>query len=371
MAVPTRCPLDVRDSNLLETERVVAHLYQILEKHGSLNIGRGLMKIAIALSKLDPHHGGAEAWTIGLADWLSKRGHIVHLFGTQPACNLPLPSSHIHVLQRAAKRQIADELAVFLQREDFDIVHDMGVGTSFNLFQSHFGSLLAMEQAKAFAYSFAHRFSRRLIQPFSVRRKMLFQLARDQFSAHDALFIAVSHKVADDLAALEKVPPEKISVVRNGVDVERFIPANRDEKFAAREKLAISESEFVVSTIAHNHVLKGVPHAVRFLSRQKRGTFHLIVAGGHRIRPKKLTIGNHRISYIGSIADPIQVYHATDAFLHLTYYDACSLCVLEAMACGLPVITTRHIMVLQKESYMTRMALLLTSRTRMINCNNA
>lgn len=45
---------------------------------------------------------------------------------------------------------------------------------------------------------------------------------------------------------------------------------------------------------------------------------------------------------MGSVADPVPYYAAADAYVHPTYYDPCSLVILEAAASGLPIVTTRR-----------------------------
>ncbi len=45
--------------------------------------------------------------------------------------------------------------------------------------------------------------------------------------------------------------------------------------------------------------------------------------------------------FAGSVDDIRPMYAASDVYVHPTWYDPCSLVVLEALACGLPVITTR------------------------------
>jgi UDP-glucose:(heptosyl)LPS alpha-1,3-glucosyltransferase len=49
-----------------------------------------------------------------------------------------------------------------------------------------------------------------------------------------------------------------------------------------------------------------------------------------------------RVRFIGHSGDIRRVFFVADMHVHPTYYDPCSLVVLEAMACGLPVITTAH-----------------------------
>jgi UDP-glucose:(heptosyl)LPS alpha-1,3-glucosyltransferase len=55
----------------------------------------------------------------------------------------------------------------------------------------------------------------------------------------------------------------------------------------------------------------------------------------------RLGIGD-RVRFLGHRADPRDCYFAADYLVHPTFYDPCSLVVLEALACGLPVVTSRY-----------------------------
>src|SRR5207247_5246575 len=73
--------------------------------------------------------------------------------------------------------------------------------------------------------------------------------------------------------------------------------------------------------------------------------FRLLVAGsprtgGYERLARRLGIAD-RVCFIGHCADMRNSYFAADFLVHPTFYDPCSLVVLEALACGLPVITTR------------------------------
>jgi UDP-glucose:(heptosyl)LPS alpha-1,3-glucosyltransferase len=48
------------------------------------------------------------------------------------------------------------------------------------------------------------------------------------------------------------------------------------------------------------------------------------------------------VRFLGFVPDPRNAYFAADLLVHPTFYDPCSLVVQEAMACGLPVITSRY-----------------------------
>jgi UDP-glucose:(heptosyl)LPS alpha-1,3-glucosyltransferase len=70
----------------------------------------------------------------------------------------------------------------------------------------------------------------------------------------------------------------------------------------------------------------------------------LVVLGAGKQRPferlaRQLRCEDH-IRFIGNQRNPIPYYQAADVYVQPTYYDPCSLVALEALACGLPVITT-------------------------------
>jgi UDP-glucose:(heptosyl)LPS alpha-1,3-glucosyltransferase len=101
---------------------------------------------------------------------------------------------------------------------------------------------------------------------------------------------------------------------------------------------------------AMNYRLKGLQpllHAVRCLVA-RHGTavpFRLVVVGHPDTRAyvrlaRRLGIED-RVRFAGPCAEMASAYFASDFLVHPTFYDPCSLVVLEALACGLPVITTR------------------------------
>jgi UDP-glucose:(heptosyl)LPS alpha-1,3-glucosyltransferase len=51
---------------------------------------------------------------------------------------------------------------------------------------------------------------------------------------------------------------------------------------------------------------------------------------------------SEQVVFAGRVDDPLPYYAAADCYVHPTYYDPCSLVVLEAAACGLPLITSRY-----------------------------
>lgn len=146
---------------------------------------------------------------------------------------------------------------------------------------------------------------------------------------------------------LDRIPAAAIRQVYNGVDIERFSPA-RCESLRSAQRIAwgISGAETVFLLVAHNFALKGVRELIAAFATvaRKDSNAHLVIAGkdrpGRYRRQADILGCGDRVQFVGAIADSLAAYAAADAYVHPTYYDPCSLTVLEALACGLPVITT-------------------------------
>src|SRR5262249_54752292 len=78
----------------------------------------------------------------------------------------------------------------------------------------------------------------------------------------------------------------------------------------------------------------------------RREPFKLVVIGHPRTeayqRLARRLKASDRVVFAGFHADPRGAYFGADLLVHPTFYDPCSLVVLEAQACGLPVVTTRY-----------------------------
>jgi UDP-glucose:(heptosyl)LPS alpha-1,3-glucosyltransferase len=136
-------------------------------------------------------------------------------------------------------------------------------------------------------------------------------------------------------------------VVYNGVDVTRFSPLRRDEfRQSMRRQLGIQDDTVLAVAVAHNFHLKGVPTLLKALEllAPKRLPIHAVVVGGkhykrwqHRARSKGLPI-----TFVGARSDPVPFYAAADMHVHPSFYDSCSLVLLEAAASGLPLLVSRE-----------------------------
>ncbi len=306
------------------------------------------MKVAIVCDQWNPAGGGLERWVAQLVPALETRGHEAHVVAFRAAPGhlvdrLRLVDAPPGRLERArAAARALDALGP-------DIVHDTGVGWTYDVLHPLAGARMANHRRDLASRPALARW-RDLASPARWRwRREVRELEHRQYATNDGLVIACSPMVARDLARLHGVAADRLRCVANGVDVGRFDPARCAElRESARASLAVDPGTAVVLFAAHNPRLKGLAPLLRAVARLHAdgARVKLAAIGGApdaAMRRDVAALGlAHAFAHLGDVADPLPWYAAADAFALPTYYDACSLSVLEACACGLPAVTTRH-----------------------------
>lgn len=137
---------------------------------------------------------------------------------------------------------------------------------------------------------------------------------------------------------------DKLPVIYNAVDSEVFSPELRIHRAPVREKLGVAQDATLFLMVGSGYVRKGVATAIEALSRLPANT-HLVVVGRdkalgrYRRLARRLGVAA-RVALVGAQDDPKPFYGAADVFVLPTLYDPCPNAALEAMACGVPVITS-------------------------------
>jgi UDP-glucose:(heptosyl)LPS alpha-1,3-glucosyltransferase len=138
---------------------------------------------------------------------------------------------------------------------------------------------------------------------------------------------------------------ERVMVVYNGVNIERFHPRNRGGlRAVVRARYGIGPDVPVLLFVGAFE-RKGLAYAIEALSYMPSPRPVLLVAGSGRAGPHRRLAERFgvadRIVWAGQVSEVEQLYAAADIFLLPTLYDPFGLVVIEAMATGLPVITSR------------------------------
>lgn len=142
-------------------------------------------------------------------------------------------------------------------------------------------------------------------------------------------------------------PAERLTVVYPGVDTQRFHPGVRQQwREAMRRQLGIGAQEVTLLFVSNNFQRKGLDLLIGALAAldDEDAAFRVIVIGAGRATPfrrlaRRLEI-DQKIIFAGLVDRIERYYGAGDVFVLPTRYDPCAGACLEAMACGLPVVTT-------------------------------
>lgn len=156
--------------------------------------------------------------------------------------------------------------------------------------------------------------------------------------------ICNSAMVREDIAARFALPPERLTVLYNGVDLERYNPRNRAGRAAVRTTLGVPAEAPLVIYAGSGFERKGVARLLHALAAAP-AAIHALIAGEDKHFKRYRTLAAElglraRAHFLGGRADLADLYGASDAFILPTLYDPLPNAALEALACGLPVVTT-------------------------------
>lgn len=306
------------------------------------------MKIGLVIGQFDPRRGGAERSTVQFAAGLIQRGHQVHVvarrFGDQTR-RMPIVRHEENVRSRIGFARVAEAT---LRPLHLDVVHDMGAGWHCDVLQPRAGSAIAVGEQKLRLVPGWLRPLKRGFDRLTPRYRSLQRLIARQCVDDGRIVIAMSRMTADHFRRYHGLGPERIRLIYNGVDCRQFCPQHRlAHRHAVRRRLGVGDDTVVLLIVAHNFTLKGVPTLVNAMGRlaARRRPVHLVVVGGRRIGPFVRWAGRMglagSVTFTGAVEDTVPLYAAADVYVHPAIYDNCSRVVLEALASGLPVVTSR------------------------------
>ncbi len=308
------------------------------------------MRIGLVLEQFDPARGGREQWTWSFTQRLLELGHEVHVVARNCSSKaLRLPIVYHPIRCDASPIAFADEVKTVLEPLSLDIVHDMGMGWYCDVFHPHGGSMASCTERKLLFLPAWLRGLKGMANRILPRHRTFQTLMRRQYADHGQIVLALSRTSATDFRRFHGVATERIRIVYNGVDTERFSPQQcRSHRETMRYRLGLSPDTLMVLVVAHNFRLKGVATLLRAMRRLRTAgrEVRLVIVGGKHIDSWRRYVArlglSGQVTFAGRVDDPLPYYAAADCYVHPTYYDPCSLVVLEAAACGLPLITSRY-----------------------------
>ena len=135
----------------------------------------------------------------------------------------------------------------------------------------------------------------------------------------------------------------KCQLCYNGIDLKKFYPVSLKRKMELK-KYSNLEKSYVLLFVGSGYVRKGLKPLLQALTLLPSKYKLLVIGKDKNIKKFQALIDklklNNRIFLLGPQKDVLKYYHLADIFVLPTFYDPFSNACLEALACGLPVITT-------------------------------
>jgi UDP-glucose:(heptosyl)LPS alpha-1,3-glucosyltransferase len=298
------------------------------------------MRVALVVERFEPVGGGVEHAVWNVAQGLAEAGDEVHVIARQGHDSERVQLHRVPVPRFWQPLRVAGfsmRAAAEAQRGDFDVVHSFCRTRHQDIFNAGGGSHAHYMQS---AYSKLGASLRRA----SPRHALQLWMEGRIFADPSVLIQCVSTMVRDQLADRFGIPADRLVVVHNGVDVERF---ESGQQGAARSQLRAeleAEDHLVWLFSGSGWRRKGLDTALSALSKSSDAASQLWVAGADEARPwrrmaQRLGVAE-RVRFLGERPDLERYYAAADALILPTRYDAFALVVLEAGAAGVPVVVS-------------------------------
>lgn len=313
------------------------------------------MQIGLCYESVLPARGGCEHYISDLARRIARDGHGVHLYASRwDADALPASTVYHKIPQATGPR--------FLKPWRFasaciDALREHPVDVSMG-FDKTWGQDILYPQGGLHSASRVqnlmkhepglYRLATRLIRPVDVSSYSFRRLERRQYlTSPRPTVLAISRMVQGHFRQYLGLAESSVRVLYASIDPERFAAMDRLAR-RARERYSwgATADDVVGLFVGMNYRLKGLAQLLKAMVHVPRESrFRLMIVGSAKYQryeslAKQLGIGD-RVKFLGFQADPRDAYFAADVLVHPTFYDPCSLVALEALACGLPVLTTR------------------------------
>ena len=305
------------------------------------------MKIAIIRQKF-VLYGGAEQFVDGFIHQLAESGHQVHIFA-----NRWTPSHHSNIHHHFVATldfnafirtlSFARSVAKKIREQHFDIIQSHEKTWTQDVYRAGDGCHIKwLSQRSRNLSPFQNLFLS--LNPF---HQLILKLEKNIFeSSQCKKIVAISQMVKNDILENYKCPSENITVVYNGVDLKRFHPDNKNTyRKLIREKLEIPESATLILFVGSGFERKGLQFLLESTAYLNNEDWRLLLMGKGKFEKFiRYAPTDKHPQIIAKDPDPeIEKYYAAaDIFILPSIYEPFGNANLEALATGLPVITTRY-----------------------------
>lgn len=296
------------------------------------------MRVGLLIDRWDPARGGAERAFDQLAEHLLSQGHEVHLFGSR--C-VGTPRAPFHLVRGGGwsrgtrEKRLGRSMTAAANGVGCDVTVGARHLERVDLLWLHGGC----HRMTLLARRCAARGSDSSPRPPRGRHRTFDELERTALEGGARRVLVPSTLVLKELETQYPEASERVHVVEPGVDLERFHPRAREAARASlRQELGLSTEARLVALPAANPRLKGLPVLLAALDRLPEPPA-LVVAGSRRC-PRGVRRRRH--VHWRAHLDPLLLAAGADLVCVPTWRDTFGLSLVEALACGTPVVTSRQ-----------------------------
>jgi UDP-glucose:(heptosyl)LPS alpha-1,3-glucosyltransferase len=297
----------------------------------------GKLTIAFVRRGYSPS-GGAEAYLKRLAHGIVDLGHALQLVATDDWPTNEWPFGSITHLRGNSVIGFADELEKLRPQLGCDVLMSLERVWRCDVYRAGDGVHQAwLNRRRKFEMPL-----QRFVRGLNRKHRDILQLEESLFAKGGAgRVIANSEMVKKEIVDIYRYPADKIDIVRNGVPLEKFHfdPALREK---SRADLELKPDEIALLFAGSGWERKGLRFAIEAMELCRDRKLRLLVGGrgdARGYKPKRF-FTEEPVRFLGELADLRPIYAAADIFILPSIYDPFSNACLEALASGLPVITT-------------------------------
>ena len=301
-------------------------------------MSNGKLKVGFVRRGYSPS-GGAEAYLKRLARGIVDSGHEAQLIATNDWPQSEWPFGPLKHLTATSAIGFADELENIRQQISCDVLLSLERVWRCDVYRAGDGVHQAwLNRRRRFEMPL-----QRFVRGVNRKHQDILKLEESLFAKAGAgRVIANSEMVKKEIIDLYAYSASKIDIVRTGVPLKNFRidPALREK---SRAELKLKPDEIALLFAGSGWERKGLRFAIEAFELCRDRKLRLLVAGrgdARAYKPKRF-FTMEPIRFLGEVTDLRPIYAAADVFILPSIYDPFSNACLEALASGLPVITTR------------------------------
>ncbi len=323
------------------------------------------MNVCFVTPEYFPISGGTGAYVYYLSHSIQKLGHNVHVVARDnQESEKTVNGIYVHYIKGAGNaltrywrfaRSASKKIEELNKQNGFDVIHaNLPLVPSFAIPKDASKALVcAVHSTWKGEAIVTKRDNPKNLNPNEksmLRYNFLLRSYEKKLMNRSDALIAVSKYTVDELTELYGIDEEKIHVIYNGVDVQKFKP--RPDRTVLRREFGLEDKKKIVLFVGRLYHRKGLEILLRSIPQvlQEFSDVKFVISGkgfkekeeSLRNLAKQLDIEDH-VTFMGYVPDEKlpNLYSASDIFVLPAIYENFPFAILEAQATGLPVISTK------------------------------